>query len=188
MLIDPPIPGWLEKIENWIIIFVAFMVAVFIVMVFYFKHRLKKMRKKKAFKIKNPLVLLVSIGKYDADIDNGCDVIEQISDLNGIENDTLHMTQLFQERLGYDVYPKLDNKGRVDVWWNEKKFQQFIEGKAEYLLTSDHRKYSKLAVQRTFSFWPELREIPRFILYDCCSGHQGREVPLSVYTGGCDEK
>merc|ERR1712232_623314 len=51
-------------------------------------------------------------------------------------------------------------------------------GIPDYLLTSDHRKYSKLAIQRTFSFWPELREIPRFILYDCCSGHQSREDEL----------
>merc|ERR1719203_873813 len=110
------------------------------------------------------------------------------------------MTHLFGERMGYDVYPKIGQNGRVRIVWNIDDLREFLEDRAKYLrdnidagnkydslvliischgipgylMTSDYRKYSKLAVQRTFAFDARLRTIPRFILYDCCSGDQSR--------------
>merc|ERR1712129_202777 len=34
--------------------------------------------------------------------------------------------------------------------------------------------YSKLAILRTFAYYAVLREIPRFVLFDCCSGGSAR--------------
>merc|ERR1712130_335890 len=39
-------------------------------------------------------------------------------------------------------------------------------GIPDYIVTSDYKLYSRLAIQRTFSFYPILRTIPRFILFD----------------------
>jgi len=36
--------------------------------------------------------------------------------------------------------------------------------------------YSRLAIQRTFSFHAISRTIPRFILFDCCAGKESKGI------------
>merc|ERR1712228_561397 len=55
---------WYQDYTIWIGMFCGFAFLSFIVAVFYFKHRIKRMRNKKAFIMSNPLILLVSIGEY----------------------------------------------------------------------------------------------------------------------------
>jgi len=44
-----------------------------------------------------------------------------------------------------------------------------------YLCMSDYQLYSKLAIHRTFSFFANCRTIPRFVLFDCCSGSNSKQ-------------
>merc|ERR1712228_781227 len=115
--------------------------------------------------------------------------------------DVIHMTDLFQTKLGYDVYPKIE-ANEPCIKWKQNDMKTFLESSAtflsenirsgamydsliciischgipDYLLTSDYKMYSKLAVQRTLSFFAVLREIPRFILFDCCQGVDSRST------------
>ena len=120
-----------------------------------------------------------------------------MSDLDGIQHDKDHMDDLFGNRLGYDIFPlPVQNGERPKNKWTQKDLKDFLETKAKflsanigkgrcydglilivschgisgYLCTSDYKIYSKVAVHRTFSMFSNLREIPRFILFDCCQG------------------
>merc|ERR1712228_930852 len=129
------------------------------------------------------------------------DIDAQISDLKAVDRDVIHMTDLFQTKLGYDVYPKIE-ANEPCIKWKQNDIKHFLESSAtflsenirsgamydsliciischgipDYLLTSDYKMYSKLAVQRTLSFFAVLREIPRFILFDCCQGGDKRSI------------
>merc|ERR1712228_93521 len=129
------------------------------------------------------------------------DIDAQISDLKAVDRDVIHMTDLFQTKLGYDVYPKIE-ANEPCIKWKQNDMQTFLESNAtflsenirsgamydsliciischgipDYLLSSDYKMYSKLAVQRTLSFFSVLREIPRFILFDCCQGGDKRSI------------
>jgi len=47
-------------------------------------------------------------------------------------------------------------------------------GMEHHIVTSNQNLYSRLAIFRTFAWFPVLREIPRFFLFDCCSGGDAR--------------
>ena len=50
-------------------------------------------------------------------------------------------------------------------------------GMERYVLTSDHKKVSKIAIHRIFSGqYPLSRKIPRCFVFDCCSGSGQREA------------
>merc|ERR1712228_35166 len=129
------------------------------------------------------------------------DIDAQLSNLKAVDRDVIHMTDLFQTKLGYDVYPKIE-ENEPCIKWKQNDMKTFLESSAtflsenirsgamydsliciischgipDYLLTSDYKMYSKLAVQRTLSFFAVLREIPRFILFDCCQGGDKRSI------------
>eukprot|EP00483_Globobulimina_turgida_P007459 UN07473 len=47
------------------------------------------------------------------------------------------------------------------------------------IITSDYKKFSKLALHRIFSvLHPKSREIPRLFLFDCCCGDKERECRI----------
>merc|ERR1711933_693953 len=95
----------------------------------------------------------------------------------------------------------------IQTTWNEQSLKSFLEEKARFLsenigrgrcydglilvischgisgflCTSDYRLYSKFAIHRTFSMFAILREIPRFILYDCCQGADSIEKKMDDY-------
>merc|ERR1712228_940423 len=53
-------------------------------------------------------------------------------------------------------------------------------GIPDYIVTSDYKLYSRLAIQRTSSFYAILRTIPRLILFDCCSGKQSKGIAPTI--------
>merc|ERR1712228_1153672 len=53
-------------------------------------------------------------------------------------------------------------------------------GIPDYIVTSDYKLYSRLAVQRTFSFYANIRTIPRLILFDCCSGNESKGIAPTI--------
>merc|ERR1712190_563553 len=157
-------------------------------------------------RVSNPMVLLVAIGDYEQNEHYEDDEIEGfLPDLKGIEHDVVNMTDLFKNRLHYDVYPETDSKededGQVLIKWTEAQLKAFLEDRAkflcdninagkrydslvviischgipQYLMMSNYKKYSKIAVHRTFSYYAELRNIPRLILFDCCAGSNYKE-------------
>merc|ERR1712228_1082655 len=112
-----------------------------------------------------------------------------------------HMMELFGHRLNYDIFPIIQNGDEPKIFWPESELKDFLEERAVYLsnnvgkglfydslvviisghgipryvCTSDYRCYSKVAIHRTFSVHANLRNIPRFILYDCCQGNNSKE-------------
>merc|ERR1719361_839379 len=150
------------------------------------------------------MVLCVGIGFYQQDWDHRKNEVGgYLDNLPGVRHDVLHMHKLFGSHYGYDVFPPLENGEKPITKWNECDLQDFLEGRARhlaanikegkmydalvviischgipgYICTSDHKKYSKLAIHRTFAWHAEVREIPRFVLFDCC---QGNDSPVAV--------
>jgi len=166
------------------------------------------MRRQKAMKVTNALVFCVAIGKYEEpqNYDDN-EVNGTMCDLDGVQHDVDHMEDLFGKRLNYDVWPKVEPGQAPPTFWSERSLKLFFEKGAKYLsnnigkgkfydafvciischglsgyiCTSDYKMYSKVAIHRSFSLYSNLREIPRFVLYDCCQGANSIEkaiVPL----------
>merc|ERR1712228_363604 len=117
-----------------------------------------------------------------------------------------HMMELFGHRLNYDIFPIIQNGDEPKIFWPESELKDFLEERAVYLsnnvgkglfydslvvivsghgvpryiCTSDYRLYSKLAIHRTFSFHANLRDIPRFVLYDCCQGGNSKKKTIDL--------
>merc|ERR1712228_674796 len=117
-----------------------------------------------------------------------------------------HMMELFGHRLNYDIFPIIQNGDEPKIFWPESELKDFLEERAVYLsnnvgkglfydslvvivsghgvpryiCTSDYRLYSKLAIHRTFSYHANLRDIPRFVLYDCCQGGNSKEKAVEL--------
>merc|ERR1712228_601549 len=190
---DPAPPKWHEIWYYWLSIVCSSILFTALLAGCCVKIRAWK----RALRVNNALVLLVTIGKYEPpEDDRKNEVYGTMNDLNAIEIDYKNMKELFNEKLHYDVFPTSSQ-----VVWNEKDLKDFLESKAEYLsdnvgkglfydslvvmisghgipryvCTSDYRCYSKVAIHRTFSVHANLRNIPRFILYDCCQGINSRE-------------
>merc|ERR1712130_353064 len=139
------------------------------------------------------MTICVTIGKYEPNVNDiyADEVLEQLDNLYGIHHDFDHIQDLFGRRLQYDIYPKL-NENEYKMIWNEKELKVFFEENAlhlsqnidsgkkfdgliliisshgipDYIVSSDYKLYSRLAIQRTFSFYPILRTIPRLIIFD----------------------
>merc|ERR1712228_796324 len=189
---------------GFIIIGITFIIILFMP----FCQCLNAQRKRKNLEhpISNALVLSVTIGKYEKSENNRLNEIdEEMQDLDGIEHDFDHIQDVFAHRLQYEMYPKLV-ENEYKMVWNEQQLKAFFESKAlylsqnidvckkfdglvliisshgipDYIVTSDYKLYSKLAIQRTFSFYPILRTIPRFILFDCCSGNESKAIAPTI--------
>merc|ERR1712228_899778 len=117
-----------------------------------------------------------------------------------------HMMELFGHRLNYDIFPIIQNGDEPKIFWPESELKDFLEERAVYLsnnvgkglfydslvvivsghgvpryiCTSDYRLYSKLAIHRTFSYHANLRDIPRFVLYNCCQGGNSKEKAVEL--------
>merc|ERR1712232_370523 len=150
----------------------------------------------------NPMVLLITIGKYSVGNELEFEIDGYLNDLIGIENDIMNMVTLFgDDGFGYDIYPKYDLAANIQTTWTEQQMKDFLEDRAlflsnnigkgkrydslilivsahgipQYVMTSDGKKFSKVAIHRTFSYFANLRTIPRMILFDCCAGGHTRE-------------
>ena len=194
LLSDPAAKGLQrsEQYEFWIIVAVGILLIGALSFMCsrdcaYCKKKVIISRKR--LRIQSPLVLLIAIGDYNSNHDDG----STVNPNRVVRN----MTELFHTRINYDIYPKLNVDERPRIILDGIDLQKFIEEKAEYLknnirggkmydgliaiiscrgtadhiISSDYQKYSKSAIQHTFSYWPVLREIPRFILFDCYSGN-----------------
>merc|ERR1712228_479619 len=184
-------PSFFQKyFLGFIIVGITFVIILFMPLCQNWNAQRK--RKNLEHRISNALVLNVTIGKYQkSENDRLNEIDEEMQDLEGIEHDFDHIQDLFAHRLQYEMYPKL-NENEYKMIWNEQQLKMFLEEKAwdlsqnidsgkkydglilvisshgipDYIVTSDYKLYSKLAIQRTFSFYPILRIIPRFILFD----------------------
>merc|ERR1712129_682550 len=143
----------------------------------------------------------MSIGDYEQD-DGNNEIGGSVSNLPSVVKDIANMTELMRDRLNYCVYPCVNSSIR----WTQERIQTFIEerahflsdnigkgmmfdsliliischGLAQHIITSDLKKYSKLAILRTFAYYAVLREIPRFVLFDCCSGDNARRTDATT--------
>merc|ERR1712190_591971 len=139
----------------------------------------------------------MSIGDYEQTETDNNEIGGSVSNLPSVVKDIANMTELMRDRLNYCVYPCVNSSIR----WTQERIQTFIEerahflsdnigkgmmfdsliliischGLAQHIITSDLKKYSKLAILRTFAYYAVLREIPRFVLFDCCSGGSTRK-------------
>eukprot|EP01084_Bolivina_argentea_P116320 206699_1 len=198
----------LNDMEISLIIIISSVLFIIIIfgLVYYYRYQ----REKQSMYITNSLVLLIAIGQYD-DNPTEPEIDGMLTDLNGLEYDIKNMTELFGEYLHYDIYP---NDEQIKTYWTEQQLKYFLQENAKYLqdnigknknydglivvischgiqdyiMTSDYKKFSKLAVHRIFSeSYPTARNIPRFFLYDCCSGDNqkiGRREEHPFYEGG----
>ena len=195
-----------SELIYWLVIasiFAFFLVLVVAVATFFIAKR-RRERSAQAMLVENALVLTVSIGKYERD-KILCEIDGSLSDMPAIKHDVENMADLFHNRLGYDFHPLPDPEKGPKLIWRERKLQRFLEKKAkflsdnvgrgrqydclilivschgmpQYILTSDYRKFSKIAVHRAFSLYPNVRTIPRFVLFDCCQGN-GERKPEKV--------
>merc|ERR1712228_961046 len=184
-------PSFYQKyFLGFIIVGITFIIILFMP----FCQCLNAQRKRKNLEhpISNALTICVTIGKYKKSENESLnEVEEEMEDLDGIEHDFDHIQDLFANRLQYEMYPKLV-ENEYKMVWNEQQLKAFFESKAlylsqnidvgkkfdglvliisshgipDYIVTSDYKLYSKLAIQRTFALHAISRTIPRFILFD----------------------
>eukprot|EP01084_Bolivina_argentea_P261194 441295_1 len=166
----------------------------------YYKYiKPKKMREKQTMKIKNACVILICIGEYDNDVSKP-EIDGHLNDLDNQQDGEnmvklFHHKLQYDIFPQYDS----DSDGRIyfEPNWKVNDLQTFLEERANYLeeninngksydglivvischgvnkyiCTSDYKKFSKETINRIFSWkHPLTRSIPRFFLYDCCSG------------------
>merc|ERR1712228_133913 len=190
----------------WGFVIIAIMFFVIFIMLFHYQWSAWKQRKFLEHPISNALRLCVTIGKYDPSDDwRQNEIDNQLDNLYGIHHDFDHIQDLFGNRLQYEMYPKLI-ENEYKMIWNEKQLKAFFESNAlylsqnidvgkkfdaliliisshgipDYIVTSDYKLYSRLAIQRTFSFYANIRTIPRFILFDCCSGNDSKAIAPTI--------
>eukprot|EP01084_Bolivina_argentea_P319784 554690_1 len=173
--------------------------------IYYYKYKKPlKMREMLVKYINNACVLVITIGQYYSDDDyESKDIDGYLNDLDGIEHDAKNMSHLFHKQLNYDVFPASVNSKYPKIEWTKQELTQFLKDRAKYLennissgkmydglvvivschglashlCTSDYKKYPKIDVHRAFSVkYPNIRTIPRFVLYDCCSGEYQKET------------
>eukprot|EP01083_Nonionella_stella_P276802 940870_1 len=145
--------------------------------------------------IHNPMVIFVGIAVYEERPDDP-QVEGHFRDLGGIDVDSRHVTELFGDKLNYDVFPK-----QLKVQWTLNEMMEFLKDKADSLesnvntvydgllvvlschgvtdnvVTSDYQTIKKSAIHRLFtSDKPENRQIPRLFIYDCCDGADDYEI------------
>merc|ERR1712228_807931 len=188
----------------WGFVIVGITLIVIFIMLLHHRWNPILKRKKLQMPIKNALTLSVTIGHYTPSSNQRQNEIDdELEDLDGIEHDFDHIQDLFAHRLQYEMYPKLV-ENEYKMIWNEKQLKAFFESKAlylsknidngkkfdaliliisshgipDYIFTSDYKLYSRLAIQRTFSFYPILRTIPRFILFDIA---KQKDVDIDAY-------
>ena len=116
-----------------------------------------------------------------------------------VGKDIDNLSELFGPgKLNYDVYPKGD--GLFMTHWKEQEFFNMLQERARALneeieregfdglvvaisghgmnnkiCTSDYQLVDKVAIHRIFSAqYPELRDIPRLFIFDCCDGSDER--------------
>ena len=153
--------------------------------------------------VRNAMVLLIAISDYDDDIEKeDRDIHGYLPNLHGLDHDVNNMMELFGDELNFDVFPAPNQQYE----WTQNDLKCFLEEKAEYLdnnivsgrcydglvvivsshgvpykvCTSDYKTFSKVAIHRMFSLGRQhSRTIPRFFLFDCCSGGNQRECAES---------
>eukprot|EP01084_Bolivina_argentea_P083749 151619_1 len=163
-------------------------------------------QKRKTFFIRNPMVIYLTIGKYQDDPQNpDIDEYRNISDINGIEADIFNLRTLFNEFLNYQCYTFYVNNDRrfPKLEYTKEEIIQFMEQQAEILahnvnigscdglfvaisghghdgkiITSDCKYINQHDIHRIFSKYEESREVPRFFLYDVSDGVEGYDGEL----------
>eukprot|EP01084_Bolivina_argentea_P142656 250603_1 len=198
-----PIAFSLDITESIGIIGGSLLLCIFIFcgLIYYYRYYKPE---KKALYISNGLVILIGIGEYDEEAENP-EIESYLKDLSGIDKDIENMVHLFHDTLCYDVYPThyfddIENDRSPKQYWTEQELHNFLENHAQYLednaktrydgliviischgvsgniCTSDYKLFSQRAIHRIFSSaHPNSRGIPRFFIFDCCSGNFERE-------------
>eukprot|EP01083_Nonionella_stella_P272977 925982_1 len=151
------------------------------------------------------------IGSYDANAKHkGIDVY--CNNLNGIDRDYQNMNAL-SNLLNWKMYPE-----EGQFVWTEQDIITFIEQRAKEvsdsisddeiteqydgffavisghgyrncIISSDYQLLDKTALHRLVSTnYPQLRDIPRLIVFDCCDGDQTKSAyPAEYDPNGSDE-
>eukprot|EP01084_Bolivina_argentea_P008883 16614_1 len=174
---------------------------IVIVCVFYKNKNKKRVLKLNAMEttISKPLIIAIAIGDYDIEPENA-EINSVLIPLQGIEKDIQNICSVFGDTLNYEIVPeyKSTDDEHIKINWKEDEIMTLLQEKAvylnknielydglimfisshgikDYILTSDYKKISQLAIHRIFSAdYPEIRKIPRIVMFDCCAGTNER--------------
>ena len=140
--------------------------------------------------ISNALVLIITIGKYDAITESNADIdIDQLQDIDAANIDYNHLKNVFA-LLKYRILPTTpkDHWTQVEVIDFLKTAAKEVvaedgelaydglvvvisgHGIENHVITSDIKAIQKAAIHRIFSADARIRDIPRIFLFDSCDG------------------
>eukprot|EP01084_Bolivina_argentea_P297116 511802_1 len=89
------------------------------------------------------------------------------------QQDLINFLEKQAEIFGYNVITNTQNQCENKLNFDGLIIAISCHGLNNQLLTSDMKLIEKNALHRVFSsYYPASREVPRFIIYDCCDGHE----------------
>eukprot|EP01084_Bolivina_argentea_P316132 547910_1 len=185
----------------WWVLLIIFSIVIIIIVIglriCWKQRKLTQQLKLHQQKLKNPLVLFIGVAQYMNEAKNpGTNL--QCNNLEGIGRDYQNI-KLLCAMFKYNIYPK-DEKYN----WTQIQIIEFCENRAKYfsdnrktdintngydslllihsghgyknsIISSDMQLITKVAIHRIFSVnYPEVRNIPRLYIFDCCSGNMER--------------
>ena len=155
--------------------------------------------------IRNALVAMISIGDYA----NGANISRRDKDVQGmyqnlpVEKDA----ETLQNLCKYMNWTFISKREEVDTHWTEKEVMTFLQrdigqvmfdndgesnfdglivcvschGMKDKIVTSDMKTIERTVIHRTLSLkYPQLRDIPRIFVFDCCDGWDERRASIPV--------
>eukprot|EP01084_Bolivina_argentea_P087850 158628_1 len=206
--------GLLNEIEYIIVISCSLLafILIFVVVIYYYKYT--KPYQNSLF-ITNGMVILIGIADYkevdNPDIDGYLSNLSGIEhDIVHMEN--LFYNELNYDVYPLQSLESIQHGDSPKTYWTEKELHTFLVEKAKYLeenidekhkydgliviisshgiarniITSDYKKFAKLAIHRIFSSpHPKSRKIPRLFLFDSCLGNnEQKSNRLSINDNG----
>eukprot|EP01084_Bolivina_argentea_P277725 474263_1 len=104
------------------------MLSILIIFCICYKKHQKNERTKHQMLIRNPMVLLIGVGDYDAEpIEQ--DIDAAVSDLP-VDIDINNLLRLFRDHFAYEIYPKYDKKCS-NIAWSQEELINFLNEKAQ---------------------------------------------------------
>eukprot|EP01084_Bolivina_argentea_P072571 131772_1 len=190
-----------DTVMNNVIIFILSGCIAFLCIIMCLCYVRIKMKQKAlsalTITIHKPLVIAIAIGHYYSD---------DLGDLEGIDQDIKNIRSVFGDKLRYTIITAPNNNSNqhkdVKIEWTEQEIMKLLQQQAKYLndnidsydgliiffschgmqnfiFSSDDKKISQTIIHRTFSAeYSRVREIPRIVIFDCCSG-EGERDPRS---------
>eukprot|EP01084_Bolivina_argentea_P217000 368502_1 len=197
-----------------IVVLLLILILLIIIGLFVYNRNRRKLRKKaKTIYIQNPMVIIVSIGVYE-EHPKDPDIDAYFANLDNIEIDIENVIKLFgKQGLNYDIFPEYGNDiSSYKIKWTEQELINFLKtqsnklelnlnkakkhlydglfvvischGMEGYIISSDIKRLSKMAIHRIFSATkPQSRKIPRIFLFDSCSGNAEKSSQPRIRSG-----